>query len=303
MSRDEKKTSASISREVIEQARRLQILTGRRVNENFAGLYESAFKGRGLDFAELNEYQPGDDIRAIDWKVTARAGRPFVRSYIEERELSLLLMVDGSASAHFGSGATSKAERAAELCAVLAFTAMRNQDKVGLLLFTDHVERYIPPAKGSRHGLKLISELMSFRPRGAATDIAAGLDAAARILKKRAIVFLVSDFFAERYQRSMELLNQRHDLIAVVLRDPRELELPNAGLIALRDAETGAEALVDSGDHRVRERYRLHAEQRDRALERRLSRAGVDRIAIRTDRPSFRSLAGFFRGRERRRLR
>jgi uncharacterized protein (DUF58 family) len=290
-----------ISEEVMRQVRRLQIYTGRAVNEVFAGEYESTFKGRGMEFAEVREYQPGDDVRTMDWNVTARAGHPFVKQFVEERELTVVLAVDLSSSGRFGSVKQLKNQLAAEFCAVLAFTATRNNDKVGLLIFTDRLELYIPPKKGSRHVLRVIRELLSFEPKAARTDVAGALDYLAKVLNKRAVIFLVSDFIASGYERSLNLLNRRHDVIAASVGDPRERALPDVGLIELEDAETGQSVLVDTGSARVRDAYGAWACRGEAQLDNELRRIGVDRIAISTGTPYVQSLIGFFRTREKRR--
>jgi uncharacterized protein (DUF58 family) len=286
-----------ISKEVLEQARRLEIYTRRKVNENFAGQYESAFRGRGMEFAEIRQYLPGDDIRTIDWNVTARTGEPFVKTFVEERELSVLLAVDGSSSALFGSGSKSKKEVAAELCAVLALTAVRQQDKVGLMIFTEQVEHFVPPSKSRRHCLKLITDLLQFEPGHHGTSISTAVDTAARVLKKRSIVFLVSDFLSPGYEHSLKLIKQRHDLIAVTVSDPREHELPNVGLIELYDWENGQALLVDSSSRAVRTAYAKAAKVRSRQLQQSMRRLGVDQIPVTTDKPFLPSLIRFFQGR------
>jgi uncharacterized protein (DUF58 family) len=290
-----------ISKEILEQARRLEIYTRRKVNENFAGQYQSAFKGRGMEFAEIRQYLPGDDIRSIDWNVTARMGEPFVKKYVEERELTLLLAVDGSASSLFGSGPKTKRQVAAEFSAVLALTAIRQQDKVGLIIFTDHVEHYIPPAKGRRHCLKIISELLHFQPSSNKTNIATALDTAVKILNKRAIIFLVSDFLTCDYEGSIKLVNQRHDVIGVSVTDSRERELPKVGLLELQDWETGETMLVDTSSKDVRSCYKKAMEQRIDLLRDGFRRMGVDHIAIETERSFLSALLRFFQNRGQRR--
>lgn len=283
-----------ITQEIIEQARRLEILTRRKVNANFAGQYHSAFKGRGMEFAEIRQYLPGDDIRAIDWNVTARTGEPFIKTFVEERELTLLLAIDGSSSSLFGSGAKSKRQLAAELAAVLSLTAIRQQDKVGLMVFTDSVEHYVPPTKGRRHCLKLITDILQFDPIGQRTDVNVALETSAQILKKKTIIFLISDFIAPDFERSVKLINQRHDLIAVNLIDPRELELPNAGLLDLHDWESGQTILVDTGSKAVREAYAKAQKARLIKQKRLFQRLGVDQINLRTDRSFVPELINFF---------
>jgi uncharacterized protein (DUF58 family) len=290
-----------ISEDILRQVRRLQIYTGRAVNEVFAGEYESTFKGRGMEFDAVREYVPGDDVRAIDWNVTARTGAPHVKQFVEERELTVVLAVDLSASGRFGSVGQMKNQLAAELCAVLAFAAAKNNDKVGLLVFTDRIERYIPPKKGSRHVLRVIREILHFEPRAGRTDIPAALDYLAKVLKKRAVVFLVSDFLAAGYETSLRLLNRRHDVIAVSVGDPCERALPDVGLVELEDAETGRTLVVDTRSARLRDEYGRRAARDDAKLDDALRKAGVDRIPVSTGTSYVQSLVRFFRTREKRR--
>ncbi|MEW6428954.1 MAG: DUF58 domain-containing protein [Thermodesulfobacteriota bacterium] len=288
-----------ISPELARKIRRIQIVSRKAVNDVLAGEYQSVFKGRGMEFDEVREYQPGDDIRTIDWNVTARTGTPHVKRYVEERELTIMFAVDLSASGTFGSTATSKNELAAEFCALVAFSAIRNKDKVGLVLFTDQVELFVPPAKGVSHVLRLIRDLLSFTPTGRTTDIGRGIDYLGRVTTRRGIVFLLSDFLADGYDHSLSILGRRHDLIAVSVADRRERQLPDAGLITLEDAETGELRLVDSGDAGVRQRFALQAERRQQALADRFSRLGIDHIALETGRDYLLDLVAFFRKRER----
>lgn len=292
-----------LPKEVIQQIRRIQITTNRTVNEVFAGEYESTFKGQGMQFDEVREYTPGDDIRSIDWNVTARTGRPHIKRYVEERELTVMLIVDLSASGAFGTVGGLKNELAAELCAVLAFSAIRNNDKVGLITFTDRIELFIPPDKGNRHILRVIRELLYSRPPHRGTDIPMALDYVARVLRKKATVFLVSDFLGlgPQCQRKLSLVNRRHDVIAVQVRDPREQQLPPAGLMLLQDAETGESMWVDSSSRAVRRSYEANARARDAGLQELFRKAGVDSISVGTDRSYVRELIRFFRMREKRR--
>ena len=242
--------------ELISTIRRIEIRTRHLVNDNFAGEYQAVFKGRGMEFDKVRQYQPGDEVRAIDWNVTARMGAPFIKSYVEERELTVMLAFDASASGHFGTAGRLKREIAAELGAVLAFSAIINNDKVGLLAFTDRIELHIPPRKGRRHVLRLIRDLLAFEPGGRGTNISLALDRLNRTLKRRAIIFLISDFMVpatdpshvETYRQALLVTNRRHDLVAVTLTDPRELDWPAVGLVALKDAETGVTTWVDRGD-------------------------------------------------------
>ena len=269
-----------LDRELLKKIRRIEILTRRHVDETFAGQYRSVFKGRGMEFDEVREYTIGDDIRAIDWNVTARMGRPFVKQFTEERELTVILLVDLSASGVFGSKGVSKRQVAAELGAILAFSAIRTGDKVGLVLFTDKIELYVPPAKGNRHGLRVIREILSFKPRGKGTDISDALDYLCRVQKKSAVVFCISDFFDEDFSRSMLLTARRHDLVAVNVVDDRELEMPDVGLVELEDAETGKTFWIDTSSRDFRKAYSEKANQRLENLKDDFNKAGVDKVTI-----------------------
>jgi len=286
--------------ELVKKVRQIQITTSHAVNADFAGQYESTFKGRGMEFEEVREYVPGDDVRMIDWNVTARAGRPYIKQYVEERELTVMLAVDLSASGAFGTTGRLKNELAAELCAVLAFAAIRNNDKVGLILFTDRIERFIPPKKGSRHVLRLIRDLLCFEAPHRATRVGEALDFVARVTRKRATVFVVSDFLADDFVEPMSRVNRRHDVIAVSVQDPAELALPRVGLVEWADAETGQVRLVDTSSAAFRRRYAARQAQRMARLEGTLRSIGVDCINVRTDRPYIQDLVKFFHMRRRR---
>jgi uncharacterized protein (DUF58 family) len=289
-----------LTSEIIQQVKRIQLVTGRQVADVLAGAYLSVFKGRGMEFDEVRPYVPGDDVRTIDWTVTARMGEPYVKRYVEERELTVLFLVDLSASGAFGSVGKLKNEVAAELCALLAFSAIKNNDKVGLIVFTDAIELFIPPAKGVSHVLRLIREVLSFRPKGKGTDIALALDFLGRVTHKRAVVFLVSDFLAERFEKPLGVVAKRHDLVAITLADPREMGLPNVGLVELEDAETGETVVVDTGSETVRREYeRLARQRRERLLGLFRSR-GIDCVELLSGRDHVRDLTVFFRARERR---
>jgi uncharacterized protein (DUF58 family) len=287
--------------ELMREVRRLQVRTRRRVEGLFAGEYHSAFKGRGIEFADVREYEPGDDVRTIDWNVSARTGKTFIKRFTEERELTVILAVDLSGSGSFGSSGKSKSRTAVELAAVLALAAATNNDRVGLLIFTDRVELFLPPRKGRTHLLQMLRELLNFEPRSRGTDLAGAVDHLARMLRKRALVFLVSDFLAPPFERELRLASKKHELIAVSIADPRETDLPKAGLIELSDAETGERVTIDSSSRRARADYRRLAAEREAALERGLARAKVDRIKISTDKPFVRELERYFHLRERRR--
>lgn len=295
-----------IPKEILQKVRQIEIRTKHLVNDVFSGEYHSVFKGRGMEFAEVREYAPGDDIRTIDWNVTARMGRPYIKRFTEERELTLMLVVDASASGNFGStvqperGPMMKGEIAVELCAVLAFAAIKNNDRVGLLIFTDQTERFVPPKKGRKHVLRVIRELLYTRPAHTRTDIAQALDYLNRIiLLRRSIVFLVSDFLTTGYENALRIASRRHDVVAVTITDPRELDLPPVGLVELEDAETGEETLIDTYDEAWRRQYREQniaaREERDRQFR----LMGIDTIHIRTDRAYIDPLIQFFHERER----
>ena len=286
-----------ISKELYRRIRKIQIVTRRLVDETFAGEYVSVFRGRGMEFSEVREYQPGDDVRSIDWNVTARMGRPFIKRYEEERELTVMLMVDASPSGEFGSADQLKGEIAAEISAIIAFSAVTNNDRVGLIIFTDHVEKYLPPAKGQRHVLRLIRELLHFRPEGTGTDIGEALDFLGRVQKRKAVCFLVSDFQAAGFEKSLQIANKRHDLIAVSVTDPREMDMPDVGMADLEDAETGEIVTVDTSDPRFREQFRAAALSGRRALSRTLKGLSVDSVEVVTDKPYIEPLTRFFKER------
>jgi len=289
--------------ELIRTIRRIEIRTRHLVNDSFAGEYQAIFKGRGMEFDEVRQYQPGDEVRTIDWNVTARMGEPFVKRYVEERELTVMLAFDASASGHFGTAGRLKREIAAELGAVLAFSAISNNDKVGLLAFTDRIELHIPPRKGRRHVLRLIRDLLAFEPTGRGTDVALALDRLNHVLKRRAIIFLISDFLVPipgGYEQALLVTNRRHDLVAVSLTDPREITWPAVGLVALEDAETGAQLWVDSGDSGWREAFARQAAARQAARDAVLTHAQVDRIDVTVGQDYVGPLLAFFEMRARR---
>jgi uncharacterized protein (DUF58 family) len=295
---------------IMSGMRQLEIRTRRMVNDSLAGEYHSVFKGRGMDFDEVREYSAGDEVRTIDWNVTARAGRPFVKKFTEERELTILLLVDISASGNFGSAAMSKRDLAAELASVLAFSAIRNSDKVGLLLYTDRVERYLPPKKGRRHVLRVVRDILYHTPAGRLTDTVKALDVVNHVLHRRAIVFLISDFQSpgdaaksrQELRRAMRQTNRRHDLIAVHVEDPREKELPNLGLVALEDAESGEIIELDTASATVRKRFKELSLERSRKMVSDFRSEGVDTLELKTDSPYMPALQRFFKTRERRRV-
>jgi uncharacterized protein (DUF58 family) len=300
---------AAANATILRKMRRLEIRTRRLVSDGLVGEYHSVFKGRGMDFDEVREYVPGDEVRTIDWNVTARAGRPFVKKYTEERELNILLVVDISASGNFGSGTQSKRELAAEVASVLALSAIRNNDKVGLLLFTDRIEQYIAPKKGRRHVLRVVREIL-YRPAdGRGTDGVAALEFAGHVLHHRAVVFLISDFQANgdpagaraALRRSLRHTNRRHDLIAIHVEDPRERELPDVGLMSLEDAETGEFVELDTADAAVRSRFHQQAAAEVARVLNDIRSEGVDTLELKTNAAYLPALQRFFKSRERRR--
>jgi uncharacterized protein (DUF58 family) len=289
-----------LPREVLRQIRRLQLKARRAVEDLLGGEYHSVFKGTGISFEEVREYQPGDDVRAIDWNVTARMGHPFIKRFVEERELTVVLAVDCSGSNQFGTRYQQKREVAAELAAVLAFSAISNNDRVGLVQFTDRVEHFVPPRKGSRHVLRLIRDVLFYEPKHRGTVLRDALDFLNRVLRRRTIIFFLSDFFDRDYESAFKRTGRRHDLIAVRLSDPGEEELPAVGLLEVEDSETGKHLLLDTSSRQVRDDFRRRAEERRAAL-RQLSRAaGVDLIEVSTDGSHLDALIHFFRQRERR---
>ena len=289
-----------LPREVIRQIRRLQLKARRAVEDLLGGEYHSVFKGTGIAFEEVREYLPGDDIRAIDWNVTARMGHPFIKRFIEERELTVMLVVDCSGSNRFGTRVQQKREVAAELAAVLAFSAISNNDRVGLVEFTDRVERFVPPRKGTRHVLRLIRDVLFFQPGHRGTSLREGLDFLNRVLHRRSVVFLLSDFLDHGYERALKRTGRRHDLVAVRISDPREEDLPAVGLLELEDAETGGRRLLDTNSRAVRDAYRAAARARQEALRQLTRSARIDLIEVATDGGHLDALIRFFRLRERR---
>lgn len=287
-----------IPAELIRKIRRIQIRTSHVVKDVLSGQYHSVFKGRGMEFEEVRHYQIGDDVRTIDWNVSARYGEPFVKVFREERELTVILVVDMSASQEFGTQSQLKRELLAEVCATLAFSAIRNNDKVGLIGFTDRIEKVVPSRKGLRHVLRVIRELLYHQPAGTGTNIALALDHLNRAVKRKAVVFLASDFQAPDYEQPMRVARRRHDLIPIVIGDAREQELPNIGLIELRDIETGQRVLVDTSSRRVREAYRRQAQRVSEQRDQLFRRMDIDRIHVRTGEPPADALTRFFRARE-----
>ena len=289
-----------IHQELIKKIKQIQIYTSRMVDASFAGQYESVFKGRGMQFDEVREYTPGDDIRTIDWNVTARTGKPYIKRFVEEREMTVMFVVDLSASGDFGTVNKAKNELAAEFCAVLAFAAAKNNDKVGLLIFTDRIELYIPPKKGISHMLRLVRELMYFKMPKRKTNISVALDYLAKVVRKKATVFLVSDFIETEFKKPLSLINKRHDVIAVPVRDKAEITLPGIGLIEFAGAETGETIFVDTSSRKFRNQYSNTTAQRFDELKNMLRTINVDCISISTDKPYIQDLVRFFHMRHRR---
>jgi len=289
-----------ISKELLKKVQQIQIRTSHMVNDVLAGEYESVFKGRGMEFDEVREYQPGDEIRTIDWNVTARMGKPFVKRFVEERELTVMLLVDMSSSGKFGTVKQLKSEVAAEICALLAFSAIKNNDKVGLIIFTDRIEKFVPAKKGKRHVLRVIRELLSFEPERRETDIATALEYLSKVTRRRAVVFLVSDFIARDYDRALRIANKRHDIITITVTDPREIELPRIGLIELQDAETGELILIDTYDPNIRKGFNVLNTKQTQERQGLFTSMDVDTIDVRTDKSYIEPIMRCFRMRERR---
>ncbi len=288
------------TKELLKQVRQIEIKTRGLVNEVFSGEYHSVFKGRGMEFSEVREYQIGDDIRTIDWNVTARFGHPFVKIFEEERELTVMLLVDMSGSMVFGSLNKTKQQIAAELTAILAFSAMKNNDKVGLILFTENIEKFVPPRKGRSHVLRIIREVLSFEPEGNKTDIKGALEYFNHTIKKKSIAFLLSDFFDSGYEKILRIAGKKHDLIGIVLRDPREQDLIDAGLVKFRDAETGEVRYVDTSNKTVRENFMRKINDYEERRKSVFISSRLDTIKINTDSSYIKPLVEFFHLREKR---
>ncbi len=293
------RSRAAVPPDLLRRVHRIEIRVRRLVNTVFLGEYHSVFRGRGISFSEVREYEPGEDARLIDWNVTARMGYPFIKQYVEERELNVVLAVDVSASSGFGSQ-RPKQDVAAEICAVLAFSAIRNNDKVALLTFSDTVEQFLPPRTGRQHVLRVVRELVLSRPRGRGTNIAAALIYLGHLLKRRSVIFVVSDFQATGYEAALRVLSRRHDVVAITITDPREMTLPSVGLLELEDAETGQRALVDAGSPGVPAAYTRRAEEAERVRDRVFQTTKVDRVDVRTDQSYVEPLIAFFKARARR---
>jgi uncharacterized protein (DUF58 family) len=289
-----------IPKEILKKVRQIEISTRGLVNDVFSGEYHSVFKGRGMDFSEVREYQIGDDVRTIDWNVTARHGRPYVKVFEEERELTVMLLVDASSSGEFGTSERMKGEIAVEICALLAFSAIKNNDKVGLIIFTDKIEKFIPPHKGKSHVLRVLRELLYFKPEDRKTDIALALEYLNRVTRRRSAAFLVSDFLSSGFDKAMRLANKRHDMVAIHIVDPRELEMPRVGYLELEDLESGDQILVNTRDARVRRLFHEKASEAMLRQSKLFKQMNVDSIVIRTDRSYVEPLITFFRMRAKR---
>ncbi|MCK5127465.1 MAG: DUF58 domain-containing protein [candidate division Zixibacteria bacterium] len=289
-----------IPKEIFKKIRRIEIRTRKLVNDLFSGEYHATFKGQGMEFEEVREYSPGDDIRLIDWNVTARTGYPYVKKFKEERELTVILLVDVSSSGRFGTHERYKEELAAELCALLAFSAIKNNDKVGLIIFTDKIEMYIPPQKGKGHVLRLIREILFFSPEHTKTDIAGALEFFNKVTKRKSVVFLISDFLSEDFFTPIRIANRKHDMIAVKISDPRELSFDNYGLIELEDAETGEVMVLDTSSLAFRNEFAMQAQDMVDGLQKEFKTIDLDFIHIRTDKPYTGPLVQFFKMRGKR---
>ncbi len=293
-----RKAAAGVPPEILRQVKLIELRTRGLVNSLFTGEYRSVFKGQGMEFSEVREYQPGDEVRSIDWNVTARMRRPFVKRYIEERELTVMLMVDLSGSERFGTVKRFKSELASELAAVLAMSAVRNNDRVGILLFTDRIEHVVPPRKGRRHVLRIIRDLLAFEPKGRGTDLAGAIDYLARMLGQHAIVFIVSDFLSPGIERPLKILAQHHDVVAVTVEDPSEMNLPNLGIARFVDPETGKTVEVDTSSRAVRTAYEKHTAEERETRKHLLRRLAIDEVPVHTDAGVVEPLLRFFRSRE-----
>ena len=289
-----------VPKEILKQIRRIQITTSRMVTDVFAGQYHSVFKGRGMEFDEVRQYFPGDDVRSIDWNVTARTGQPYIKKFVEERELTVMFLLDLSRSGYFATVNKLKRNLAAEICSLLTFAAMQNNDKVGLIAFTDRIEKFVPARKGLRHGLRIVREALYLKPQSRRTNISLALEYLNRVSRRKTVCFIISDFYDNGFEKLLGVANKRHDITAITITDPKEVSLPNVGILCLSDPETESEYLVDSSNHAVRKRFNENA---IRIFQQRAScfkRINVDSIDIRTDIPYSKALFSFFRMRERR---
>ncbi len=289
-----------IPKEIIKKIRRIQITTSRMVTDVFAGQYKSVFKGKGMEFEEVREYQPGDEIRSIDWNVTARMGHPYVKKFVEERELTVMILLDMSGSSFFGTVNKLKNQLAAELCCVLALSAIKSNDKVGFIAFTDKIEKFIPPRKGLSHVLRVVREALYFKPDGKGTRIADALEYLNRVTTRRTVTFVLSDFYDVNFKRTLSVANKRHDIVAITITDPREINLPGIGIVKFQDPETGESFLIDTSDRKTLREYKKNSLQRFEERQKLFRSISVDHVDIRTDIPYSKSLIRFFKMRERR---
>jgi len=289
-----------LPKDITKKIRRIEITTSRLVTDMLSGDYESVFKGRGMEFDEVREYQPGDEIRTIDWNVTARMGRPFIKKYIEERQLTVMLLLDLSGSSYFGTSKMLKRELAAEVCAILAFAAVHSKDRVGLLIFTDKIEKFIPPGKGLQHVSRIIREALYFKPEGRGTDLAGALRFLDSVISRRAVTFVISDFLTKDFKKPLAIANKKHDCVAITITDPRESELSDAGLVELTDAETGSTVLVDTSNYKLREKYAANAKRLSVERIKTFNAVNIDHIDVHTDKPYIAEFVKFFKARRRR---
>ena len=289
-----------LPKEVIKKIRRIEIRTKKLVNELFSGEYHSTFKGQGMEFEEVRQYEPGDDVRLIDWNVTARMGQPYIKKFREERELTVVLLIDVSSSGKFGTRDSFKNDTAAELGALLAFSAIKNNDKVGLIIFTDRIEIFVPPKKGRAHVLRIIREILYFKPVGKGTNIAAALEYFNKVIRRKSVVFLVSDFLSEGFTKPLQIANKKHDIIAIKVSDPREITFENVGLIELEDAETGEVLIIDTGSKEFRKEFAAQSAEDVAGLKKGFRSINLDFINIRTDQSYISPLINFFKMREKR---
>jgi uncharacterized protein (DUF58 family) len=296
---DKTQARGSLPPELIRRIRQIEIRSRRLVNDLFLGEYLAVFRGRGIEFSEVREYLPGDDVRSIDWNVTARLGAPYIKKFVEERELNVVLAVDVSSSELFGTAAQSKRELATEVAGLIAFSAVTSNDKIGLVAFSSEIERFIPPGKGARYVLRLLRELLYLQPAHSGTSLARALDYVSHVLKRRSTVFLISDFLDQGYESILRVAARRHEIVAISLTDPRELELPDLGLIELEDAETGQRVLIDSSDAALRRQYHEHAVRQREQRDHLLASLSIDHINLQTDRSYIEPLIVFFRRRAR----
>jgi len=289
-----------IPKEILKRIRKIQFQTNRLANDIFAGRYQSIFKGRGIEFSEVREYQPGDEVRQIDWNVTARYGRPFVKRFSEERELTIMILIDISGSEIFGSKDKTKVELATEIAALLAFSALKNNDKVGLLMFTDKIEKFIPAKKSITHVLRIIREALYFKPSSKGTDIALALEYLYRVQKKKAIVFLISDFIGENYEHALKVISKKHDVIGIKIADLRETVLPPVGYISVRDNETGKDIIIDTGDFYSQKKFNELCQREENRIKEIFNKCNIDFISVTTDKSYIEPLMKFFYIRSRR---